>query len=125
SEVGAYFTQVRSGKYTGLMMEGWTGDNGDPDNFLGELWSYKNFPVADWARYNNPELEALLSKALVEADPAKRTPIYQQAQKLIVDDAPWIFVNSTLQIRAIRKNVTGYQLNPTQMFFGMENVSVE
>jgi hypothetical protein len=33
-------------------------------------------------------------------------------------------VNSTLQIRAIQKNVKGYQLNPTQMFFGMENVSL-
>ena len=124
SEVGAYFTQARSGKYTGMMMEGWSGDNSDPDNFLGELWSYKNFPTADWARYNNPDYEALLAKALAEPDPAKRTPLYAQAQKLVVDDAPWIFINSTLQIRAIRKNVTGYELNPTQMFFGMENVSL-
>jgi peptide/nickel transport system substrate-binding protein len=107
------------------MMEGWTGDNGDPDNFLGEMWSYKNFPVVDWSRYNNPAVESLLSQALVEADPAKRTPLYEQVQKIILDDAPWIFLNSTLQIRAIRNNVKGYQLNPTQMFFGMENVSVE
>jgi len=124
-EVGAFFTLVRSGKYTGMMMEGWTGDNGDPDNFLGEMWSYKNFPVVDWSRYNNPAVESLLSQALVEADPAKRTPLYEQVQKIILDDAPWIFLNSTLQIRAIRNNVKGYQLNPTQMFFGMENVSVE
>ena len=125
SEVGAYFTQVRSGKYAGLMMEGWTGDNGDPDNFLGELWSYKNFPVVDWSRYNNPDYEALLAQALVEADPAKRTPLYQKAQAMVVDDAPWIFINSTLQIRAIRTSVKGYMLNPTQMFFGMENVEVQ
>jgi peptide/nickel transport system substrate-binding protein len=110
SEVGAYFTEVRSGKYAGLMMEGWSGDNGDPDNFLGELWSYKNFPTADWARTDSP---------------AKRTPLYAQAQKLVVDDAPWIFINSTLQIRAVRKGVTGYELNPTQMFFGTKGVGVE
>ncbi len=125
SEVGAYFTQVRSGKYAGMMMEGWTGDNGDPDNFLGELWSYKNFPTADWSRYNNPEVEKLLSQGLLETDPAKRTAIYEQVQKTVLDDAPWIFLNSTLQIRAIRNNVKGFMLNPTQMFFGMENVSVE
>ena len=29
------------------MMEGWTGDNGDPDNFLGELWGEANFPVVN------------------------------------------------------------------------------
>jgi peptide/nickel transport system substrate-binding protein len=124
-EVGSYFKLVRDGKYTGMMMEGWTGDNGDPDNFLGELWGYANFPVVDWSRYNNPAFEALLAKALVEADPAKRTPIYDEAQKMVLDDAPWIFINSTLQIRAIRNNVKGFMLNPTQMFFGMENVSLE
>ena len=124
-EVGAYFQEVRSGKYTGMMMEGWTGDNGDPDNFLGELWGHANFPVADWARYNSPAFEALLAQALVASDPAKRTPLYEQAQKIVLDDAPWIFINSTLQVRAIRNNVKGFELNPTQMFFGMEKVGVE
>jgi ABC-type transport system substrate-binding protein len=123
-EIGAYFTVVRSGTYKGLMMEGWTGDNGDPDNFLGELWGEANFPVVNWSRYKNPAFESLLAQALVVSDPAKRTPLYYQAQKLVLDDAPWIFVNSTLQIRAIQNNVKGYQLNPTQMFFGMENVSL-
>ena len=42
-----------------------------------------------------------------------------------MDDASWIFVNSTLQVRAIRKSVKGFQLNPTQMFFDMQNVSLE
>jgi len=124
-EVGAYFSAVRSGTYKGLMMEGWTGDNGDPDNFLGELWGAKNIPVVNWSRYKNPEFEKLLSDALVVSDQAKRTAIYDQAQKLAMDDAPWIFINSTLQIRAIRKEVKGYELNPTQMFFGMENVSLQ
>jgi len=123
-EIGAFFTVVRSGTYKGLMMEGWTGDNGDPDNFLGELWGEANFPVVNWSRYKNAAFESLLAQALVVSDPAKRTPLYDQAQKLVLDDAPWIFVNSTLQIRAIQKNVKGYQLNPTQMFFGMENVSL-
>ncbi|MCB8878191.1 ABC transporter substrate-binding protein [Acidisoma silvae] len=124
-EIGAYFSLVRSGTYKGLMMEGWTGDNGDPDNFLSELWGAANIPIVNWSRYNNPKVESLLSQALVVSDPAKRTALYDQAQKTILDDAPWIFVNSTLQIRAIRNNVEGYQLNPTQMFFGMENVSLK
>jgi peptide/nickel transport system substrate-binding protein len=124
-EMGAYLSYVRSGKYNGLMMEGWTGDNGDPDNFLGELWGYSNFPTVDWSRYHNPAFEALLSQALLEADHTKRTELYKQAQKIVLDDAPWIFVNSTLQIRGIRKNVKGFELNPTQMFFGMEKVSLQ
>ena len=42
-----------------------------------------------------------------------------------MDDAPWVFVNSVLQVRAARKEVKGFQLNPTQMFFDMDQVSVE
>jgi hypothetical protein len=36
-----------------------------------------------------------------------------------------VFVNSTVQVRATRKNVKGFQLNPTQMFFDMEKVSLQ
>ena len=43
---------------------------------------------------------------------------------MILDGAPWVFVNSTLQVRATRKNVKGFELNPTQMFFDMEKVSL-
>jgi peptide/nickel transport system substrate-binding protein len=124
-EVGGFFQTVRSGKYTGMAMEGWTGDNGDPDNFIGEMWGAKNIPVVNWLGYKNDKLETLLADALKVADPVKRTAIYADAQKIVVDDAPWIFVNSTLQVRAISKKVKGFRLNPTQMFFDMEQVSVE
>jgi peptide/nickel transport system substrate-binding protein len=124
-EIGGFFQTVRSGNYKGLAMEGWTGDNGDPDNFIGELWGVKNIPVVNWSRYNNPAFEKLLADALKVSDQAARTKIYAEAQKIALDDAPWIFINSTLQVRAIRKDVKGYQLNPTQMFFNMEDVSLQ
>jgi len=44
---------------------------------------------------------------------------------MILDDAPWVFVNSSLQVRAARKEVKGFGLNPTQMFFDMETVSIQ
>jgi peptide/nickel transport system substrate-binding protein len=124
-EIGGFLQAARTGTYKGLAMEGWTGDNGDPDNFIGEMWGVKNIPVVNWCRYNNPAFEKLLADALKVADQGKRAAIYAEAQKIVVDDAPWIFINSTLQVRAIRKQVKGFQLNPTQMFFDMEQVSVE
>ena len=125
SEMGAFLSTVRSGKYQGIFLSGWSGDNGDPDNFIGELWGAKNIPVMNTSHHSNPELEKLLAAALLTADVAKRTELYHQAQKIVLDDAPWIFVNSVLQTRAIRKNVHGFQLNPTQMFFDMEQVSLQ
>ncbi|SEE23206.1 peptide/nickel transport system substrate-binding protein [Rhizobiales bacterium GAS191] len=124
-DMGANLATIRSGKYQGLFMVGFSGDNGDPDNFVGELFNSKRIPVGNTARYRNPETDKLLDQAAAEANPDKRLALYSQVQKQILDDAPWIFINSVLQVRAIRKDVKGYMLNPTQMYFGMENVSLE
>jgi peptide/nickel transport system substrate-binding protein len=123
-EIGGYLAMVRSGNYKGLMLQGFTGDNGDPDNFLGVLWGSTGIPVNNWAHYRNPELDKILAEAVATPDHARRVELYRQAQKIILDDAPWAFVNSVLQVRATRKDVKGYKLNPTQMFFDMEQVSL-
>jgi peptide/nickel transport system substrate-binding protein len=123
-EMGSYLSQIRSGKYPGLFMVGWTGDNGDPDNFLYELFSSDNIPTGDTSRYKNPEVDAALREAQQEPDHDKRVALYQKAQRIIMDDAPWAFINSLEQVRAASKRVQGYVLNPTQMFCGMEKVSL-
>jgi peptide/nickel transport system substrate-binding protein len=124
-DMGAFLAQVRSGNYHGLFLTGWSGDNGDPDNFVGELWGSYGMPVNDTSHYKNPEVDKLMQQAAAEVDHAKRIQMYAQIQKMILDDAPWVFVNSTLQVRAARKNVKGFQLNPTQMFFDMDQVSLQ
>ena len=58
-------------------------------------------------------------------DQAKRIQIYEKANQVLNDDAPWIFMNHTNHVRAARANVRGFQLNPLQMFFHMEQVSLE
>jgi ABC-type transport system substrate-binding protein len=125
SDMGAFLATVRSGNYHGLFLTGWSGDNGDPDNFVGELWGSYGMPVNDTSHYKNPEVDKLMQQAAAEVDHAKRLQMYNQVQKMILDDAPWVFVNSTLQVRAARKNVKGFQLNPTQMFFDMDQVSLQ
>lgn len=124
-DMGAFLATVRSGNYHGLFVTGWSGDNGDPDNFVGELWGSYGMPVNDTSHYKNPEVDKLMQQAAAEVDHAKRIALYARIQKMILDDAPWIFVNSTLQVRAARKNVKGFQLNPTQMFFDMDQVSLQ
>jgi ABC-type transport system substrate-binding protein len=121
-DMGAFLATTRSGNYHGLFATGWSGDNGDPDNFVGELWGSYGMPVNDTSHYKNPEVDALMKQAAAEVDTAKRTQMYHKIQAMILDDAPWVFVNSTLQIRATRDNVKGFTLNPTQMFFDMDQV---
>jgi peptide/nickel transport system substrate-binding protein len=124
-EMGAFLAEVRSGKYKQMFLTGFSGDNGDPDNFLWSLFASPGMPVGDTSHYKNAEVDKLLADGRVVTDQAKRIEIYKKAQKLILDDAPWIFVNQTLQVRVTRKEVKGFILNPTQMFFEMQSVSLE
>jgi peptide/nickel transport system substrate-binding protein len=123
-EMAAFLAEVRSGKYTQMFLSGFSGDNGDPDNFLWNLFGSPGMPVADTSHYKNDQVDKLLIEGRRTTDHAKRIEIYKNAQKLILDDAPWIFVNQTLQVRVTRKEVKGFQLNPTQMFFEMQDVSL-
>jgi peptide/nickel transport system substrate-binding protein len=124
SDMGAFLATVRSGNYHGLFATGWSGDNGDPDNFVGALWGSYGMPVNDASHYKDPAVDKLMQQAAAEVGHAKRIEMYHKIQAMILDGAPWVFVNSTLQVRATRKNVAGFQLNPTQMFFDMETVSL-
>jgi peptide/nickel transport system substrate-binding protein len=124
-DIGAFLAQVRSGKYQGMFLAGFSGDNGDPDNFMSSLFDSKQMPVGDTSHYKNAEVEKLMAEAARAPDPNKRLALYKTIQRQIMDDAPWVFVNSVLQVRAARKEVKGFGLNPTQMFFDMDQVSVE
>lgn len=124
-DIGAFLATVRSGKYQGLFITGFSGDNGDPDNFLNALFNSSQMPVGDTAHYKNPEVDKLMDQAAREPDHDKRVAMYKTLQRQIMDDAPWVFVNSVLQVRAARREVKGFRLNPTQMFFDMDQVSVE
>jgi len=124
-DVGAYLAAIRSGKYTGLFITGFTGDNGDPDNFVGSLFNSKRMPAGDTSHYKNPDVETMMEQAASVSDHDQRVALYTTIQHQIMDDAPWVFLNSTLQVRAIRNQVKGFRLNPTQMFFDMEQVSLQ
>jgi peptide/nickel transport system substrate-binding protein len=124
-EWGAFLQAARSASNNMMCMVGWSGDNGDPDNFLYEMFDSSMIPAGNEAHYTNPQLDAILEQARAVVDPTQRAQLYSQAATIIHNDAPWVFVNHTLQVRATRANVTGFQLNPLQMFWYMEDVDLQ
>ncbi len=62
--------------------------------------------------YDNPEVNTLLDSALAVADRKERAKIYAEAERLVVEDAPWIFVVNDLQPMAYSNKVKGYVTNP-------------
>jgi len=124
-EWGAFLNKRRSADNHDMGMVGWSGDNGDPDNFLYEMFSTDMIPVGNTAHYSNKSLDQILVQARTVVDPAERAKLYEKACWIIHDDAPWLFINHTLHVRATRANVTGFALNPLQMFWYMEDVDLK
>jgi peptide/nickel transport system substrate-binding protein len=69
--------------------------------------SWGNYRGASW--YNNTEVAALLDKARNSANVDEQMNAYKQAQKLIVDDAPGVFISNPTHRVAYKNYVEGYK----------------
>ncbi|HDR1286850.1 TPA: ABC transporter substrate-binding protein [Pasteurella multocida] len=116
-EWGEYLKRMRAGDHqTGMM--GWTGDNGDPDNFLNTLLSCAAVESgSNYANFCHKEFNDLVTKAAQVTVPAERTALYQQAQLVFKEQAPWITIAHSTTYFPVRKEVKGYVIDP----FGLHN----
>lgn len=67
---------------------GWIMDYPDPEDIL-DLKFYSGSALND-VNYNNAEVDAILEEARVEQDAGRRLELYQQAERLIIEDAAWL-----------------------------------
>jgi peptide/nickel transport system substrate-binding protein len=114
------WTQYRADRRADLFqvsLSGWMGDNGDPDNFLFSLLGKPNWGGANTSWYDNPEVETLLEQAQQVSDQAQRIELYHQAEQMIVDDAPWVFLGYQKHQVVLRTGVTDFQLQPTYIYY--------
>jgi ABC-type transport system substrate-binding protein len=65
------------------------------------------------ALYKNTRLDEVLHQARMVTDQAKRAELYREAQRILVDDPPWIFVDHEIQIAAFSRRVQGFKLHPS------------
>jgi ABC-type transport system substrate-binding protein len=70
----------------------WGTDFPDPENVLSLLFNGAYAGQQNFTWFNDTEINKLLDNADVELDPAKRMALYQQADKKIHEDAPWVFL---------------------------------
>ena len=90
---------------------GWVVDYLDPDNFLFVNLHSSNFGAkGNYSFYKNPEADKLMEQGRIETNHAKRMAIYQKAEQLIVDDAPWVFLFHYYNNVATQKWINGAKL---------------
>ncbi|MDP4163405.1 MAG: ABC transporter substrate-binding protein [Bacillota bacterium] len=111
-EWGTYLDKASKGEADSFLL-GWTGDNGDADNFLYVLLDQDSIGSNNYAYYKNPKVHELLVKAQSINDQAERAKLYEQAQVIIKDDAPWIPLVHSTPALAGKANITGYLPHPT------------
>lgn len=111
-EWATYLEKAANGEADAFLL-GWTGDNGDADNFLYVLLDQDNIGSNNYAYYKNQELHDLLIKAQSEVDESVRNDLYMQAQEIIHEDAPWVPLAHSTPLLAGGKNVVNFKAHPT------------
>lgn len=120
-EWGDYIKRTKAGELTAGTY-GWSGDNGDPDNFLSPLFGSENVGNTNYARFKNADLDALLTKAVSLSDKEARAKLYEQAQVLLHEQAPWINVAHSIGFAPVSKRVIDYKQSPFgySYFYGVK-----
>jgi len=100
-----------------MMLYGWIGDNGDPDNFLSLLETKEIKSSLNAGKYSNAKVDALLVKGRTAKTTEERNAAYSELQKIVQADAPWVFLSHSKDMAAVGTNVTGFDLHPTGVIF--------
>jgi peptide/nickel transport system substrate-binding protein len=111
-EWGTYLDKAMNGEADTFLL-GWTGDNGDADNFLYVLLDEDSIGSNNYSYYKNDEVHELLLKAQASSDQAEREELYKQAQVLIKEDAPWIPLVHSTPLLAGSANISNFLAHPT------------
>ncbi len=107
---GAYLADRNTAPGFQSFMLGWTGDYGDPDNFL-----YAHFgpgATQDLGGYKNAEMFELLENARKATEESERKDLYQQADALLFKEALRIPIVHSQPLLAQRSNITGWEPSP-------------
>lgn len=121
-EWGEYLKQSKAKDRDGAVLLGWTGDNGDPDNFLAVLLGCDGVGGNNRAQWCNKEFDDVIQKAKTISDQEKRAELYKQAQVIFKEQAPWATIAHSVVYMPMRPEVTGYKIDPFggHIFYGVD-----
>lgn len=119
-----YLEKSKVGTHQMLQM-GWTGDNGDPDNFLNVLLGCASVKSgSNYSRWCHEPFDKLINDAKTTSEIKKRTKLYMDAQKIAKEEAPWVTLAHSKVFRVMSKKVKNYKIDPLGQDY-LAEVSVE
>lgn len=108
-----YLNAVQAGG-ADIHLLGWTGDYNDAYNFIGTFFAEasNNQASAEFGAFSAPEIFAALAAADAEPDPAQRTELYQEANRLIMDYLPGVPISHSPPALVVSEAVEGLEPSP-------------
>jgi peptide/nickel transport system substrate-binding protein/dipeptide transport system substrate-binding protein len=110
-EWGEYIKRAKAGEHD-AMIYGWTGDNGDPDNWLGVLYSCAAVKGSNYAKWCDPAYDKLIQQAKTTSDRDTRIRLYQQAQQILKAQVPITPIANSVVYQPMRKEVQDFKISP-------------
>lgn len=101
---------MTSGSTAAFFRGSWIADYPDAENYLSVFYS-RNPAPPNYTRYKNEAFDALFEKAIAETNDSLRYRLYQQADQVMMDDAPVVPLWYDKVVRLVQPNVTGFKPN--------------
>jgi dipeptide transport system substrate-binding protein len=119
-EWGEYIKRAKAGE-NGAMLIGWSGDNGDPDNWLGTLFGCDAMNGNNFSKWCDKPYDNIIKQAKATPDQAKRIELYKQAQHLLKDAVPITPIAHSTVYQPMRTNVQDFKISPFGLnsFYGV------
>lgn len=100
----AFQERVMAGQFQ-VSLLGWRADYPDPENWLPDVFGTEG--GANLSGYSDPEFDASLVEAMSEMDPQERLLTWQEAESIVVEDQPFIFLAFDERLRLVKPWVDG------------------
>ena len=110
-EWGEYIKRTKNGEHD-VSLIGWTGDNGDPDNWLGTLYSCDAIGGNNYSMWCDKAYDTLVKNAKTITDRDQRTVLYKQAQQLIKQNVPMTPIAHSTVNQPLSAKVEGFTVSP-------------
>ena len=109
-----YKTKVQTDPYD-ICFYGWTGDNGDPDNFMN-LLADTNWSM-NVAHFQDEEYKELIAEGLKTPDGPERDAIYLKCEEMVAEKQPWVLISHSKNLLGINPKVQNFYYHPTGVAF--------
>ncbi|MGF6112967.1 ABC transporter substrate-binding protein [Pseudomonas sp. ADAK2] len=119
-EWGEYIKRSKGGENQAMII-GWSGDNGDPDNWLNVLFGCDSLSGNNFSKWCDKKFDGLVKEAKRTTDQGKRTELYKQAQHVLKDAVPMTPIAHSTVYQPMRTTVQDFKISPFGLnsFYGV------